>query len=59
VTGKCKTCALLSEARLKQLSLAGGRYLTELHALHRIMYMGERLSYYERRNNAMLMPRSY
>jgi hypothetical protein len=23
------------------------------------MYMGERLSYYERRNNAMLMPASY
>lgn len=59
VTGKCKTCTLLSEARRKQLSLAGRRYLTELHALHRSMYMGERLSYYERRNNAMLMPRSY
>lgn len=59
VTGKCKTCTLLSEARRKQLSLAGRRYLTELHALHRTMYMGERLSYYERRNNAMLMPRSY
>ena len=59
VSGKCTTCCLLSEARRKQLSLAGRRYLTELHALHRTMYMGERLQYYERRNNAMLMPRSY
>lgn len=59
VTGKCKTCTLLSEARRKQLSLAGRRYLTELHALHRTMYMGERLKYYDRRNEAMLMPRLY
>jgi hypothetical protein len=59
VSGKCTTCCLLSEARRKQMSLAGRRYLTELHALHRTMYMGERLDYYERRNNAMLMPRFY
>ncbi len=59
VSGKCKTCALLSEARRKQLSSAGRRYITQLHAFHRTMYMGERLTYYERRNNAILMPRDY
>lgn len=59
VTGKCKICALLSEARRKVLGLAGRRFITELHALHRTMYMGERLSYYARRNEAMLMPHMY
>jgi hypothetical protein len=59
VTGKCRTCTLLSEARRKQQSLAGRRYLTEMHALHRTMYMGECLKYYERRNEAMLMPGQY
>lgn len=37
--------------------LAGRRYLTELHALQQTMYMGERLAYYKRRNEVMLMPR--
>jgi hypothetical protein len=58
-TGKCKTCAALSEARQKQLGVAGRKFLTELHALHRTMYMGERLAYYKRRNDAILMPTSY
>ncbi len=59
VTGKCKTCAVLSEARRKQLSYAGCRYLTELHSLHRTMYMGERLTYYERRDRACRTPSEF
>ncbi len=59
VSGKCSICTLLSESRRKQLSTAARRYITELHALHRTLYMGERLEYYKRRNNAMLMPSEY
>ncbi len=59
VSGKCKTCALLSETRRKHLSLAARRYTTQLHSFHRSMYMGERLEYYKRRNEAMLMPSEY
>jgi hypothetical protein len=59
VSGKCKTCAILSEARRKHLSRDARRYLTQLHSFHRTMYMGERQSYYARRNDAMLMPADY
>jgi hypothetical protein len=59
VSGKCKTCTLLSEARRKHLSRDARRYLTQLHALHRTMYMGERMDYYARRNDAMMMPSEY
>lgn len=59
VSGKCKTCTLLSEARRKHLSRDARRYLTQLHALHRTMYMGERMDYYSRRNDAMQMPSEY
>ena len=41
------------------MSLAGRRYITNLHQLHRSMYMGERLQYYDRRNQAMLAPNNY
>ncbi len=59
VSGKCQVCTMLSEARRKHLSLEARRYITQLHAFHRTMYMGERLEYYRRRNDAMLMPSSY
>jgi hypothetical protein len=59
VSGKCDTCAALSAMRRKHLDHATRAYVTELHALHRTMYMGERLHYYGRRNDAFLMPALY
>lgn len=58
-TGKCEVCANLSDARKQKMNIASKRYISELHALHRSFYMGERLTYYKRRCNALLMPSQY
>jgi hypothetical protein len=59
VSGKCEICAALTDMRRRKLDAASRRYVVELFALHRSMYMGERLTYYHRRNDAFLMPTSY
>ena len=56
VTGKCACCALLSHARKSCSDCKSREYITFLHALHRSMYMGERLSYYARRQEALQDP---
>jgi hypothetical protein len=45
--------------RRQKLDHATRKYVVELFALHRSMYMGERLTYYSRRNDALIMPSSY
>ncbi len=59
VSGKCDVCAALTNVRRQKLDVASQEYLVNLFALHRSMYMGERLEYYKRRNNALMMPSSY
>ena len=56
VTGKCTTCAALSHIRRTYTDAQSRECITLLHALHRTMYMGERLSYYDKRNEALLYP---
>jgi hypothetical protein len=59
VSGKCDVCASLTNMRRQKLDHATRGYIVRLFALHRSMYMGERLSYYLRRNDALLMPSAY
>jgi hypothetical protein len=51
-TGKCHVCAILSILRKKYKSEALRVYVRILHGYHRTTYMGERVSYAERRNLA-------
>ena len=49
VTGKCHTCAALSNMRKKYGDKVVRRqYLTQLFQLHRTAYMGERMEYMTR-----------
>lgn len=59
VTGKCMTCALLSNARRTLRDRRSREHITMMHALHRSMYMNERLSYYRKRNQAYSQPSRY
>ncbi len=59
VSGKCDVCAALNTIRRQKLDHATRGYIVRLFTMHRSMYMGERLSYYMRRNDALLMPSSY
>ncbi len=59
VCGKCTTCADLSKARANCGDGPRRQVITELHALHRTMYMGERLEYYNRRILALKYPDEY
>jgi hypothetical protein len=52
VGGKCGTCAHLSDVRRKCNDLKRKQEITYLHAMHRSAYMGERLTYNERRQEA-------
>jgi hypothetical protein len=45
VTGKCETCAKLSEGRRTYRDARRRQELTMLHQLHRGLYMGERIAY--------------
>ena len=56
VCGKCKTCDILCCARKTFHDAKSREHITNLHAYHRTMYMGERQCYYERRNEAMQRP---
>lgn len=56
VAGKCNICAVLSQLR-KSVSEGFKRgLLTELHAYHRTMYMGERQTYYDRQEMSRQNP---
>ena len=59
VTGKCNTCAHLSDVRRKCLDKKRKQEVTYLHALHRSAYMGERLKYSQRRQESKQFPRNY
>lgn len=59
VTGKCHTCATLSNLRQKARDNASKTYMTLLHFLHRTCYMGERVAYARRGTLAMQMPTMY
>jgi hypothetical protein len=59
VSGKCDVCAALTYSRRQKLDHATRKYVLDLFTLHRSMYMGERLEYYKRRNDALIMPSSY
>ena len=56
VTGKCEGCAYLSHSRKTYHDAKSREYITMMHALHRTMYMGERMEYYKRRQEALLYP---
>ena len=45
VSGKCKTCAILSDLRRKCNDKQRKQEITYLHCLHRSAYMNERLEY--------------
>lgn len=54
VTGKCQICAILSFLRTKAKSMAEIESVSKLHAIHKMGFMGERNSYYERRAKGSL-----
>ena len=59
VCGKCHTCAALGIARGKHQLRHEREQLKMLHAFHRMGFMSERLSYYDRRQEAIQMPSQY
>lgn len=59
VAGKCQCCANLSHLRRTFKGEQDRQRVTMMHALHRSTYMGERISYAERRNKAVMMKSKY
>ena len=59
VSGKCNTCAILSDLRRKCNDRLRKQEITYLHCLHRSAYMNERLEYSKRRTLAMQFPKLY
>ena len=59
VTGKCNTCATLSNLRREMRDNGSRQYMTLLHLLHRSAYMGERMAYAQRCNLACQQPKFY
>lgn len=59
VTGKCSICALLSLLRMRSKSHVEIEAVSKLFAIHKMGFMGERMSYYERRAQAMNLPLEY
>ena len=59
VSGKCQCCANLSTMRRTFKCQQDREYITLMHALHRSTYMGERIKYAERRNDAIMQPRRH
>ena len=57
--GKCDVCANLSTMRRTFKAQKEREYVTMMHALHLTAYMGERASYAERRNKAVMQPSLY
>ncbi len=59
VSGKCNHCATLTVLRQKFSSREHRRGISQLHALHRTTYMGERKAYYQRCAKAEREPDKY
>jgi hypothetical protein len=59
VPGKCSFCAKLTELRSKTQNREQWKYITYLYALHRVSYMNERKSYYEKQLLAIEYPDKY
>jgi len=59
VSGKCNTCAILSDLRRKCNDKQRKQEITYLHCLHRSAYMNERLQYCKRRTLAIQFPKLY
>lgn len=59
VSGKCDTCAHLSHVRKECNDIKRKQEVTYLHALHRSAYMGERLTYSIRRQEAKQFPKQF
>jgi len=59
VSGKCNTCAILSDLRRKCNDKLRKQEITYLHCLHRTAYMNERLEYAKKRNLASQLPKLY
>ena len=59
VSGKCTTCAKLSQLRRQAKSKDDREYVRDMHAFHRVMYMGERMEYYKKRQLACNEPSKY
>ena len=59
VTGKCRDCAELSMLRSSFRDSKRRLETTRLHAFHRMTYMGERRSYYQRQTDALDNPSAF
>jgi hypothetical protein len=59
VSGKCDVCAKLSELRKSAINKVGKQQITTLHSLHRSAYMGERLAYALRKQDAINFDKLY
>ena len=57
--GKCTTCFKLTEMRRSTKNVVLRDYVVTMYGLHRIMYMGERNTYAERRMLAAMHPALY
>jgi hypothetical protein len=56
---KCNTCAILSDLRRSFKDQSSREYIKRIYAFHRTTYMGERLSYYDRRTLGETMQKDY
>ena len=59
VTGKCTHCAILSFLRSTTKNSLWCEEISDLHVLHRVTFMSERKSYYERLWLAITEPQNY
>ena len=59
VTGKCQMCALLSFIRQQCKSASEIESISKLFALHKIGFMGERMTYYDRRKLGLEFPERF
>jgi hypothetical protein len=59
VSGKCSFCALLTDLRKNSQNRQFRQSITDMHALHRYTYMGERMVYYNKITKAFNEPMEY
>jgi hypothetical protein len=59
VSGKCTFCALLTDLRKNSQNRQFRQSITDMHALHRITYMGERMVYYRKIMKCLNEPKEY
>jgi hypothetical protein len=57
-SGKCQWCPVLSTKRSEFRDLPRREIITQLFAIHRVMYMGERVAYMDRIKEARTYPNS-